>query len=162
VNYLGIDYGHKRVGRSICHSGIEVPLPIDAIISDDDGEKIQKICEIVAKNQIDEVIIGYPINMDGTLGNKVKQVDGFIKKLSSQLPERIKVNRVDERLTSEQALNKQKTFHAKQSISKTKKQRKPGVVDSRAAMIILHDFLHDLELGVDDEITILPHDIKLS
>ncbi|MDR2778863.1 MAG: Holliday junction resolvase RuvX [Puniceicoccales bacterium] len=146
VNYLGIDYGSKRIGISIYHGDVKIVLPMKAIVAEHDYEKTEKICKIVKENRIGEIVIGYPVNMDGTLGDKAKQVDRFIKNLSNKLPNGIKINRIDERLTSEQAANEQKSFYVKQSATRTRKQRNLGIVDSRTATIILQDFLREMEL----------------
>ncbi|MDR2628703.1 MAG: Holliday junction resolvase RuvX [Puniceicoccales bacterium] len=146
VNYLGIDYGSKRVGISICHGEIKLVLPMKAIVSECDDEKVEKIYAMVKENNIDEIAIGYPINMDGTRGDKAKQVDRFVEILSNRLSDDIKINPVDERLTSEQAINEQKRFYTKQSASRTRKRRSRGIIDSQAAMVILEDFLRELEL----------------
>ncbi|MDR0742063.1 MAG: Holliday junction resolvase RuvX [Puniceicoccales bacterium] len=146
VNYLGIDYGSRRVGISICHGDVKLVLPMKAIVSECDDEKVEKICTMVEENNIDEIAIGYPINMDGTRSGKTKQVDRFIEILSNRLPSGIKINLVDERLTSEQAIDEQKRFYTKQSASKTRKRRNRGIIDSQSAMIILEDFLRELEL----------------
>ncbi|MDR1528109.1 MAG: Holliday junction resolvase RuvX [Puniceicoccales bacterium] len=146
VNYLGIDYGSRRIGISIYHGEVKLALPMKAIITEYDDEKVEKICAMVKENNIDEIAIGYPINMDGTQSDKAKQVDRFIETLSDRLPGGIKINLVDERLTSEQAIDEQKPFYMKQSASKTRKRRSRGIIDSQAATIILEDFLWELEL----------------
>ncbi|MDR1457669.1 MAG: Holliday junction resolvase RuvX [Puniceicoccales bacterium] len=146
VNYLGIDYGSRRVGISIYHWDVKLVLPMKAIVTECDDEKVEKICTMVKENSVDGIAIGYPMNMDGTRSDMAKQVDRFIEILSSKLPSNIKINLVDERLTSEQATNEQKLFYTKQSASKTRKRRNRGIIDSQAAMIILEDFLWELEL----------------
>ncbi|MDR1433107.1 MAG: Holliday junction resolvase RuvX [Puniceicoccales bacterium] len=147
MNYLGIDYGKKRMGLSICHSDVRIALPMDAIVSDSDAEKIEKICLAVEKNKIGEIAIGYPINMDGSMGSKAREVDAFIGKLSSKLPCDVKINRVDERLTSEQAGNEAKSSRGGQSPGKKRRQRRRGIIDSLAATIILRDFLDGVADG---------------
>ncbi|MDR1232842.1 MAG: Holliday junction resolvase RuvX [Puniceicoccales bacterium] len=146
VNYLGIDYGSRRVGISIYHGAVKLVLPMKAIVAECDDGKAEKIYTVVMENDIDEIAIGYPINMDGTRGDKTKQVDRFIEILSNRLSDNIKINLVDERLTSEQVLNEQKLFYTKQSASRTRKRRNQGIIDSQAAMVILEDFLWELEL----------------
>jgi putative Holliday junction resolvase len=136
VNYLGIDYGRKRTGMSICHGNIGISLPIGAIISEDDGEKIAKICKIISRESVGEVVVGYPLRMDGSVGNKAKEVDDFIEKLSAFLPRGVKITRSDERLTSEQADSEATSIRGKQSPSKKKKWRKSGTTASNAAALI--------------------------
>jgi putative Holliday junction resolvase len=144
MNYLGIDYGRKRVGVSICHDDVRIVLPMDAIISSDDGEKIEKICELVERNKIGEIVIGYPLNMNGTIGNMAKEVDSFIGRLVARLPSYTKITRTDERLTSEQATKDSRAFYCRQSAAKKQKHRRRGVIDSMAAAVILQDFLDKL------------------
>jgi putative Holliday junction resolvase len=121
VNYLGIDYGSKRVGISIYHGDIRIVLPMKAIIAEDDSAKAEKICEIMKENNINEIAVGYPVNIDGSIGNKAKQVDRFMKIVSNKLPNGTKINHVDEQLTNEQAIGEQRSVYAKQSPAKTKK-----------------------------------------
>jgi putative Holliday junction resolvase len=151
VNYLGIDYGRKRTGLSICHGEIGIVLPIDAIITEDDEKKIDKICEIIRENKITGIAIGYPLNMDGTVGNMAKQVDVFVEKLAIKLPGGVEITRMDERLTSEQASEELQLFHGRQSANRKRKQRRRGSTDSQAAMIILQDFIDKLGFMVDSD-----------
>jgi putative Holliday junction resolvase len=143
VNYLGLDYGTKRVGVSICHGDVGVALPMDAIVAAADGEKIEKICAVVAKNSISAIAIGYPINMDGSAGRKAAEVDEFIEKLERALPSGVRIFRSDERLTSEQADCAGRADGSRQSAAKKRKRRKSGATDSIAAAIILNDFLSE-------------------
>jgi putative Holliday junction resolvase len=116
---------------------------MDAIVASDDGEKVEKICLLVHKNKIGEIVMGYPLNMDGTSGAKAKEVDNFIGKLSKKLSGDVKITVMDERLTSEQAMDLGKAFHPKQSPAKKRKHRRRGTTDSVAALVILQDFLQD-------------------
>jgi putative Holliday junction resolvase len=147
VNYLGIDYGRKRLGLSICHGNVGIPLPLEAVISDCDGEKIAKICAIIGREKIGGIAIGYPLNMDSSIGAKASEVDAFIEKLASSLQGGIPINRVDERLTSEQVYGDERVFYGGQSPAKRKKRRRSGATDSKAATIILQDFLNELNLS---------------
>jgi putative Holliday junction resolvase len=101
----------------------------------------------VERNKIGEIIIGYPLNMDGSTGRKVQEVDEFIRRLAAKLQNDVKITRVDERLTSEQATNEAKAFHGKQSAVKKQKHRRRGIVDAMAAVIILQDFLDGMKFG---------------
>jgi putative transcription antitermination factor YqgF len=104
---------------------------------------------MVKGNNIDAIAIGDPLNMDGNRGDKAKRVDRFMAISSNRLPDNIKINLIDERLTDEQAINVQKQLNTKQSASKTRKRRNRGIIDSQAAMIILKDFLWELKLKND-------------
>ena len=80
-----------------------------------------------------EIVIGYPIHMDGTKGKRAEEVDAFIENLKSRID--LPVHRVDERLTSLAARNSLGgKFLAKGA-------DKSGKVDATAACLILSDFL---------------------
>ena len=131
---LGIDYGEKRVGLSYGDElGVAVPLP--AAVSPNSADRFNAIETLIGERGITHLIVGYPYNMDDSIGFKAKEVDAFISELEArfQLP----VHRVDERLTTYQAVDSLKKSGKKMS----RESRGSGEVDSHAAMIILQDFL---------------------
>ena len=146
MNYLGVDFGIKRVGLSIYSDDVKVILPLPAILAADDDKKFEEILHIVKLEKISVIVIGYPINMDGTVGDKAKVVEIFVEKLGRKLSDNVKIFKVDERLTSDEATGCDNKFYGRQSPTKKVKRRKSGVVDSQSAMIILRDFL--IENGI--------------
>lgn len=140
---LGIDYGHKRVGLSIYHHDVDMVLPLPAIVSNDDNIKISKIATIVDQERVKTIVIGYPLNMDGTVGQQARHVDKFIQDLTQALPN-VHIVRSDERLTSEEATKTLNSAIGHQSAVRTIKRRKTGVIDSQSAVIILQDFLNTI------------------
>jgi len=131
---LGIDYGEKRVGLSYGDElGVAVPLP--AAVFPNSVDRFNAIETLIGERRITHLIIGYPYNMDDSIGFKAKEVDAFISELEArfQLP----VHRVDERLTTYQAVDSLKKSGKKM----LRESRGSGEVDSHAAMIILQDFL---------------------
>ena len=128
---LGIDYGSKRVGLS--HGDeVGVALPLPALIDPDETVRWQKLGELIRQRRITDLVIGYPYNLDGSVGFKAKEVDGFVDKLEKEFS--LPVHRVDETLTS---------YTAEAGIAKKDRRglRASGLVDSRAACLILQDFL---------------------
>lgn len=128
---LGIDYGTRRIGLSYGDEiGVATPLP--ALVQATNEQRWAGLSEVVQKRGITDLVLGYPYNMDGTAGFKAKEVDAFAKKLGDTFS--LPVHLIDERLTS---------FEAESSIEKSKLRelRASGLVDSRAATIILQDFL---------------------
>ena len=128
---LGIDYGTKRVG--LAHGddvGVATPLP--ALIDADESARWEKLGEVIAQRRITDLVLGYPYNMDGSAGFKAKEVDAFAAKLKARFG--LPVHLVDETLTSAEA---------ESSIAKKDRRgvRGSGLVDSRAACLILQDFL---------------------
>lgn len=131
MKYLGIDWGEKRVGLSFADEvGIATPLP--AATEAKKKERIAHIGRIINERGIGEIVIGYPYNMDGSIGFKARQVDGFIADLDKRF--HLPIHTSDERLTSYQAEEDMKAAGRRDS-------RKSGTLDSRAATLILQDFL---------------------
>ena len=131
MNYLGIDWGEKRIGLAYADEiGVAIPLP--AAVSETKEARLQQIESVIATRKIDEIVCGYPLNMDGSVGFKAKEVDTFIKEITSRF--NLKVHRVDERLSS---------YTVEQTLKAQKKRidRKSGEIDSCAAVLILQDFI---------------------
>ena len=128
---LGLDYGAKRIGVSHGDEvGVATPLP--ALIEPEDAKRWAKLGELIRQRRITDLVIGYPYNMDGTAGFKAKEVDAFVAELKRRFD--LPVHLVDETLTS---------YEAESSIAKKDRRgvRDSGLIDSRAATIILQDFL---------------------
>ena len=79
-HYLGIDFGEKRIGLAF-GDDLGVAIPIDPSIGNSQEVRIQIIADTITKRKIDELVVGYPLNMNGTKGPRVRQVDRFINKL---------------------------------------------------------------------------------
>ena len=131
---LGIDYGEKRIGLSYGDElGVAVPLPATVMLHP--ADRLNSIATIILDRRITHLIVGYPYNMDDTIGFKAEEVDAFIAELETRF--KLPVHRVDERLTTFQAIE-----NLKESGKKMKREsRYSGDIDSRAATIILQDFL---------------------
>ena len=147
MNYLGIDYGEKRIGLSFGDElGLAVPLP--AAVKPSKLERLQMIEQIICERKIDALVVGYPYNMDGSVGFKAKEVDVFIVELETRF--KLPIYRVDERLTSHQAAAQMRVADSKRSKRTAKAQRdtrKTGELDSRAAALILQDYLDANQVG---------------
>jgi putative holliday junction resolvase len=128
---LGIDYGTRRIGLGYGDDiGVATPLP--ALVQATPELRWQALGEIITQRRITDLVLGYPYNMDGTVGFKAKEVDAFAEALKTSFG--LPVHLIDERLTS---------FEAESSIAKHRRRevRASGLVDSRAATIILQDYL---------------------
>jgi putative Holliday junction resolvase len=133
MDYLGIDYGTKRIGLSVGNGELKFAVPIEAICITTWGNAAQKISEIIKFRQIHKIIIGYPINMDDTIGTKAREVDRFIRLLERLVA--IPIERMDERLSSENVNDLRK-----RSAKNRQNLRKRGAIDSAAAALILQDY----------------------
>jgi putative Holliday junction resolvase len=130
---LGIDYGEKRIGLAWGDElGVATPLP--AAVEAGLDERMEHLAGLVAERRPTDIIVGYPYNMDGSVGFKAKEVDGFIADLERRFS--LPVHRVDERLTSHRMESELGLTGRKE-----RELRKTGIVDSGAAAIILQDWL---------------------
>jgi putative Holliday junction resolvase len=128
---LGIDYGTKRVGLAQGDEiGVATPLP--ALTDAADAARWRKLGELVRRRRITDLVLGYPYNMDGTVGFKAKEVDAFAARLRVEFG--LPVHLVDETLTSAEA---------EATIARKNRRgvRDSGLIDSRAACLILQDWL---------------------
>ncbi|HUR59287.1 MAG TPA: Holliday junction resolvase RuvX [Opitutaceae bacterium] len=132
MRLIGIDYGARRIGLSYGDElGVATPLP--ALTENDETKRWATLKGVIAQRRPTDLVLGYPLNMDGTAGFKAKEVDAFAARLRAEYS--LPVHLVDERLTS---------YEAESTIAKSKRRdvRASGIIDSRAATLILQDFLN--------------------
>ncbi len=96
---LGIDPGKKNIGFAICDERRKVATPLTIIKMDKFEKLLNKINEIINDNNIKGIVIGNPINMDGSEGKSAKFANEFGKNLSKNIT--IPISFWDERLSSE-------------------------------------------------------------
>lgn len=133
MNYLGIDWGEKRIGLAFADE-LGVPVPLPAAVASQFRDRLAHIGAIITERKIDCIVVGYPYNMDGSIGFKAREVDTFIATLQKEFG--LPVIRADERLTS----------HLVKSDHKKRKQtlnRRTGDIDSLSAVVILRDYLSE-------------------
>jgi len=130
---IGIDYGDSRIGIAVSDRMGLVATPRCVI----DGKKsLNDVCkaigDIYKRELCDAVVIGYPLNMDGSSGNRVHRTEKFIERFSEMFPE-AEIVRWDERLTTVAA--------DRAMLSMGVSQKKKGVSDMIAAQMILQGYL---------------------
>ena len=134
MHYLGIDWGKKRIGLSYSDDlGVAVPLP--AIVTSDKQVRLSNLTQVICDRKIDAIVIGYPYTLKGAIGQRAREVDAFIIEL--QVFVKVPINRYDERFSTNYAEQSAQTFGLKDD-------RRSGRSDSRAATLILQDFLTDI------------------
>jgi putative Holliday junction resolvase len=134
MRYIGIDLGTRRIGLAFGDE-LGVATPLAALTAADPGERRSALLQVIRDRRADEIVIGHPLNMDDTVGPKAKEAESFAAQLSTELGK--PVHLVDERLTS---------YEAESSIAKSKRRavRASGIIDSRAATLILQDYLNQI------------------
>ncbi len=134
MRILGIDYGDARVGISITD-----PLGITAqgleTIHYNGNDKIvlKRLEEIVNQYNVDTIVIGIPLNMNGSKAERVEVTEKFINKLKCKFG-KIPIERIDERLTTVEA-------HKTMNFLNVNKFKKRNIVDTISAVYILETYL---------------------
>ena len=96
---LGIDPGNRNIGFAICDENKKVATPLVVLQKSKFGVLVKEINQIIKENDIKGIIIGNPINMDGTSGKSSQSASDFAKNLSKNIT--IPIAMWDERLSSE-------------------------------------------------------------
>lgn len=134
MRYLGLDLGSKTLGIAISDKTNTIASVYKTIFFNeiDYDDLINKLKEIVIENDITTIILGYPLNMNNTVGERAEISIKFKKKIENDID--IPVILMDERLTS--VISNNVLIEA--DISRNKRKKK---VDGIAAVIILQSFL---------------------
>ena len=98
MRILGIDYGDVRIGLSISDPFGWTAQPLDSIKAGGRKKAVAQILQKIRECQADKVIVGYPINMNGTHGPAAAKVDAFIAELAARTE--VPLVKWDERLSS--------------------------------------------------------------
>jgi len=132
VRLIGLDLGSKIIGVSICDEKQSIATPFKTIYKTNINDLINKLKKIIEENNIKGIIIGNPINMDGSLGNSAQSV----KDISNNIAKSINLPLClwDERLSTVGAFNLSSQLDV--NISKRKKN-----IDKNAAAFILQGAL---------------------
>jgi len=133
-----IDFGRRRIGLAIAYSSISPPLPIGTIERRSTPQDLAEISSRLKARDVTLIIVGLPLNMDGTEGPSSRAARSFGVKVGEHLS--VPIEFYDERLTS---------FEAKDRLIGDG-QKRPGKdkIDALAATIILEGWLeahHSLE-----------------
>ena len=96
---LGIDHGNKNIGIAICDENHMVATPLTTLHKSKFEKLLKEIKEIIDENNIKGLVIGNPINMDGSLSKSSQSAFDFTKNLSKYIT--IPITLWDERLSSE-------------------------------------------------------------
>ena len=100
---IGLDLGSKNIGVSICDEKQSIATPFKTIVKKSAMELIEELKLIIKENNIRGIIIGNPINMDGTTGPSSQSVRDMAKNISKNLD--ISICLWDERLSTVGAFN---------------------------------------------------------
>ncbi len=129
---LAIDYGSKRVGLAVTDPLKIIASALDTIHSKDVLEFLKAY---IAREEVEAMVVGMPVNLDGEDTNNTPQVKGFVKGLKKAFPD-MPIHLHDERFTSSMAMSAM----IASGYSK-KDRREKGNIDKISATIILQSFM---------------------
>ena len=130
MNRLALDIGKARIGIAISHSWLATNY--QTLYTKTWTKDTNQIAEIVKKEAIEEVIVGLPLNMDGTESEMCIYAKKFCEMLKSKIL--AKIIFVDERLSS---ISAEEIMHS----SNVKTSKKKGLIDQIAATVILQTYI---------------------
>lgn len=126
---MALDIGTKRIGIALSDYLQVIATPHSYISRAPETKAVEEITKIAKENRVEKIIIGVPINMDGTLGFQAQDCIDFSQKFSG-----FDIIQEDERLTSEEA--EERLRNRKVDFRKNK-----GLVDMESACVILEQYL---------------------
>ena len=132
---IGLDLGSKRIGVSICDDKQSIETPFKTINKTNTNQLIQELIKLVKEYNIKGIIIGNPINMDGSMGRSAQSVNDVSKNIDKAID--VDVCLWDERLSTVGAFN----LSSQLDINVSKREKN---IDQNAAAFILQgaiDFL---------------------
>lgn len=133
MRYLGLDLGSRTLGMSLSDLQGIIATSYKTIRHNEEYDQLLlEVEKIVKEEKVDEVVLGFPKNMNNTIGPKGELSLMFKEKLEALL--KIPVHLVDERLTTRQAENILIS-------NSTRREKRKKVIDSMAATIILQSYL---------------------
>lgn len=133
---LAIDYGRKRCGIAVTDSLRIVANGLTTVRTCDLMAFLKEYC---AKETVDKIIIGLPLQMDGSPSESSRYIDPFLKHLRREMPD-MSLERYDERFTSTLAHRAMIDGGLRRMARRDKE-----LVDEIAAAIILNDYLSSIQ-----------------
>jgi putative Holliday junction resolvase len=137
--FLGIDYGTKRIRVSISDENCTLAFPKEIVKND--SKALDKLGEIIEKENVKEIVVGESVDFSGKLNALSGRIEVFILELKEKF--NLPVQKQKEFLTSVEARksgNNKKSLSPSQAHSKLK-QIKSGRIDASAAALILQRYL---------------------
>ena len=138
MRILGIDYGEARVGIAITDA-LNITVQGLETIQREHSDKVilKRLDEMLEKYEVDTIVVGLPLNMDGTMSQRAEITEKFVHKLKCKY-NKLKIEVIDERLTTVAA-------HKTMNFLDVNKHKKREIVDTISAVYILETYLNKLK-----------------
>ncbi|MBW2558845.1 MAG: Holliday junction resolvase RuvX [Deltaproteobacteria bacterium] len=138
---LGLDYGEKRIGVAICDELGMTARGVATIASKYWKKDIEQVEVLVKKYNVEKIVIGYPVRLDGMEGIQCEKVNMFVDALEAGVS--VPVEKWNEALSTKEA----EDLLIEAGVNRRKRR---GVVDKLAAAIILQDYLDHMRDKEDE------------
>ena len=132
MKIMAVDYGDTRTGIAVCDKTEFLASPVGIIVEKRFDECVKKVAQMANEQQAQAIVVGYPKNMNGTIGPRAEKCDLFAQKLKEQVD--VEVTLWDERSTTVSA-------HNILNETNTRGKKRKAVIDSVAACLILESFM---------------------
>jgi putative Holliday junction resolvase len=134
---LAIDLGSRRVGLAVSDEGGTFATPYDVLFVSSEDAAIDPVLKVVAREGIERLVVGLPLNMDDTVGPQARKVTEWGKRMAQRAGKPVVF--VDERLSSFDA--EQTLIERKRSGEHITRNQKKKQLDAMAAAGFLQEFL---------------------
>ena len=142
---LAIDLGTRRVGLALSDEGARFATPYDVLTVTSPNQAAGLVLQVVEKEAVERLVVGLPLNMDGTAGPAARSAAAWGKALAARAGKPVVF--VDERLSSFDA--EQQLIDRKRAGEKLTRKRKKEQLDALAAAAFLQEFLDGKAGAVD-------------
>ena len=132
---MSVDLGKARTGIAVSDASCQFAFPKEVITEYNTDRLIEKVCEKAKGFSAERVVVGYPKNMDGTLGERAQECAAIAEQIKEKSG--LEVVLWDERCTTV-------TAHNYLSMNNVRGKKRKQTVDAVAAVIILEDYLRSL------------------
>ncbi len=132
MKIMAVDFGDARTGLAVCDRTEFLASPVGVIHEKEFYQTVNKVAAAVKEYDVKEVVVGYPKNMNGTVGDRAKKCETFVEMLQQIVDVPVKL--WDERSTTVSA-------HEILNETNTRGKKRKAVVDAVAATIILENYL---------------------
>lgn len=129
---MGIDYGDVRMGIAFSDLSRTIATGYETYVRKSLEQDITHLKDLIQEKSVKKIVMGLPLNMDGSQGIRVQATYDFASKLKESI--NIPIEYVDERLTSVEA----EKFLIDQDVSRKKRKQ---VIDKMSAVLILQEYL---------------------
>ncbi len=131
MKVLAVDYGSRRIGLAVGNSQTRVATPLGQVAAASRRVVLDEIVKRVGEFEVERIVVGYPLNMDGSRGPACAAVDRFVGFLRKRLA--LPVELVDEKLSS---------FAAEELAKELEPdfRKRKSFLDSMAAQVILQNY----------------------